>query len=74
MNLISKHVLHVAALPKQSCKCHNYVLGGFFFFLFAKGREAFQLNWLPYMCFFFFFPSHFKLLLCGGKEEIGKKP
>lgn len=31
------------------------------------------MGWLPYVCFIFF-PTCLKLLLCGGKEEIVKKP
>lgn len=34
VNFISKHVLHVAALPKQNCKCHKGIV-----FFFQKGGK-----------------------------------
>lgn len=42
VNLISKHVLHVAALPKQNCKCHN----GIVFFFQRGGKLSFWTDCL----------------------------
>lgn len=65
VNLISKHVLHVAALPKQNCKCHNGIV---FFF---KGEGSFPSGLTASHVLF---STHLKLRLCGGTEEIRKKP